>query len=152
MCFGICLITHACCGFHQGVCVHLCLFSLGSKPQLDSHLEGLAYSSHKQDGSKLAAQKACGLEWCCPTPQLHYWAMLMIRAALIYSLFNTISPPLVLDLARLISWQAYHFGFQPLLLKKRHVHVPCGSGTLPSHSCWLTLSQGFGKYCCSSRF
>ena len=54
-------------------CVFICVCLVwGAKPQLDSHLEGPACYTHKQDGSKLAAQKACGLEWCCPTPQLHY--------------------------------------------------------------------------------
>lgn len=101
MCFGVCLITHACCGFHQGLCIRWCLFSVRSEPQLDSHLEGPVCYAHKQDGSKLAAQKACGLEWCCPTPQLHYWAMLMMQPPLIYSLFNTIKQALVSDLARL---------------------------------------------------
>lgn len=87
---GACLISHACCGY-QLVCIHLCLFSLGSKPQPDSHLEAPTCFAHKQARSKLAAQKACGLECCCPTPQLHYWAMLMIQSPLIYSLFNTLS-------------------------------------------------------------
>lgn len=143
MCFGICLITHACCGFHHGVCIHLCLFSLGSEPQLDSHLEGLACYTHKQDGSKLAAQKACGLEWCCPTPQLHYWAMLMMQALLIYSLFNTISLALVPDLAGLTLQQALSFWISTLKKKKKtkgKKHIPSGSGTLHSDSCWLTLS------------
>lgn len=109
MCFGICLITHACCRFHQEVCTHLCLFSLGSKPQLDSHLEGPVCVAHKQDGSKLAAQKACGLEWSCPTPQLHYWAMLMTQPPLIYSRFNTITLALISDLAGLALRHALSF-------------------------------------------
>lgn len=144
MCFGICLITHACCGFHQEVCIHLCLFSLGSKPQLDSHLEGPVCFAHKQDGPKLAAQKACGLEWSRPTPQLHYWAMLMTQPPLIYSLFNTITLALVADLAgmalRHASFKKVLKVFYFLIFLKSQ--APGGiSRTLHSDYCWLALSR-----------
>lgn len=89
-----CIFPSKCVCVHVGECeyVWVCVceyvsvwfIRFGSIQRLATHL-GAVVLTHKQDGSKLAAQKAQ-----CPTLQLHYWAMLITSTQLIYTHFNTI--------------------------------------------------------------